>query len=96
LDLQNTPRGSNLAQGIEEQLSALFFFSYYTLSHSLLKHLFVKDHPLKPKTFGPRIGKAGIDAGLRITLLFILPSYSLLKNLPGLYYIMNTFLSMRL
>lgn len=41
-------------------------YCYYTLSHPLLKHLFVKDYPVNPQTFGERIWKARMDAGLQI------------------------------
>ena len=55
-----------MPQHIKNQISTSFSSGYYTLSRPLLKNLFTKDYPVNPKTFGARLGKARMDAGLQI------------------------------
>ncbi len=58
--------GSHAVQNIE---NSDIISEYYDVSCPIPKELFNKDYPLIPKTFGEKLRKARMDAGLQINEL---------------------------
>ena len=65
-DLPETRKDSHALQNLKKHKSALTHSSCYNLFFLLPKEIFIKGYPKSPKTFGERLRKARMDAGLLI------------------------------
>lgn len=61
--------GNHVAQNLGKSSSKIDRYHYYNISCLLPKGEFIKDYPSNPKSFGEKLRKARMDAGLQINEL---------------------------